>query len=379
MALYFSEGFDQYTAATSFVLGGWTKQNDASDLYLTLDSTGSRWGGKCLKMESRSTQANMWKSIPVAMSGTVIRIAFWIKTSTTLGATAYNISSIPILALEDGTPSNWIDIRLDTSAASTEGYAGAGGLFVSRTETQRSGLTDMVNFFLPSKKRIIDGEWHHVELYMSINNSTGAFKMWIDGDLQCDVSSHDTSDGATNISTFTRVRVSSGWASNTAAYCWLDDIIVWDDSGTEFTGELPNHIHRIDTIYPDGAGASANFTPSTGSNYQNVDEVPANDDTDYNESSTVGHIDSFSFGNMNWTANEVFAVNVKARAKYDSTSANFRTKFRISSTYYNGATVALTASYGMIEQIWNNDPSNTANNLTTTVINAAEFGYERVT
>lgn len=377
MALYFSEGFDNFGAAADFVKGGWTKINDGSDLYLTVDATGSRWGGPCVKMESRTTQASMWKNIPVAMSGTTLRVAFWFKCTQNMQAGIALGASIPFLTIEDATPGNWVDFRLSSNSSNSTNFVAQGGLLVTRTETARSGLTNYINGELQSIKRLNDGLWHHVELEMVINNSTGSAKLWIDGELQYNLSSIDTSDGATNISTFTRVRISSGYDANASQFVWLDDIIVWDDSGTEFTGALPNKIHRINTLRPSGAGASAAFTPSAGSNFQNVDEQVANEDTDYNEQATTSSIDSFAFDDMSWTVDEIFGINIKSRAKFDTTGANFRNKMRISGTYYNGATVALTAAYAMYETIFNNDPSNTANNLTKAVIDAAEFGYER--
>lgn len=376
MALYFSEGFDNYAAAGDFALGGWTKINDGSDLYITLDATGSRWGGPCVKIESRSTQASMHKTIPVAMSGTTIRFAFWIKTSVNHTAGILGGSQIPIFALEDSGGTSFLDVKLCPLGSDVD--AVGGGILITRTETARSGLANYINGELPSRRRIIDGEWHHVELEMTLNTSTGTAKLWIDGEEQYNLTGIDTVDGATNISTYVRVRLSSGVATNTAQFIWFDDIIVWDDSGSEFTGALPNHIHRIETIRPTGAGASAQFTPSTGANWENVDDAVANDDTNYNESSTTGHIDSFAYGNMSLNVDEIFGINIKSRVKFDSGSANFRNKVRISSTYYNGSTVAVTAAYGMIETIFNNNPASTGSNLTKSDVDAAEFGYERV-
>lgn len=376
MALYFSEGFDSYSASADFPLGGWTKNNDGSNLYATVDATGNRWGGPCLKLESRSTQVSMTKPIPVAMSGTTIRIAFWIKTSVDHTAGILGGSQLPIIALENAGVTSFLDFKLAPIGGVT-GAAG-GGLLVTRTETARSGLASYINNELPSKKKITDGEWHHVELYMLISTTTGNVTLWIDGEEQYALTGIDTSDGATNISTYTQLRVSTSVASNTAQFIWLDDIIVWDDSGSELSGALPNHIHRIATLRPSGAGAANDFTPSAGSNFQNVDEQVADDDTTYNESPTVGHIDSFAYDNMPWSIDEIFAVNVRTRVKFDSGSANFRNKVRLSSTYYNGATVALGAAYAMVEQIWNNNP-NTSSNFTGSDIDGAEFGYERVT
>lgn len=375
MSLYFSEGFDNYAAATDFVDRGWVKTNDGSDLYITADTTGSRWGGRCVKLESRTTQVSMVKTVPVAMSGTVIRMAFWIKTTAGHTGGILGGSQLPLIALENSGVTSFLDIKL--APLGTYSAGGGGGLLVTRTETARSGLASYVNNELPSKKKVNDGEWHHVELYMSISTTTGAVTLWIDGEEQFNQSSIDTSDGATNISTYTQLRISTSVAANVSQFIWLDDIVVWDDSGSDFTGALPNRIHRIDTLRPDGAGAAADFTPSAGSNFQNVDEAELDGDTTYNESATTGHIDSLTYDALDWNVDEIFGVNLVSIAKYDSGSANFRNKTRISSTYYNGGTVALGAAYVPIETIWEDSPA-TGNNWTKSEVDGAEFGYERV-
>jgi hypothetical protein len=376
MALYFSEGFDSYAASADFALGGWTKINDGSNLYVTIDATGNRWGGPCVRIESRTTQVSMHKTIPVAMSGTLIRFAFWIKTTANMGSGILGGTQIPLFALENGTPDSWLDVKFAPgSLASVTG----GGLIITRTENARSGLANYINSELPCSRRINDGRWHHVEFTMTINTTTGTANLWIDGEQQYALTGIDTQDAASNISTYTRVRLSTNQAANVTEYVWFDDVIVWDDSGTEFTGALPNKIHRIDTIRPNGAGNSAQFTPSASTNETNVDETVADDDTTYNESATVGHIDSLAYADMAFNVDEIFGINIRTRAKFDSGSANFRNKMRIASTYYDGATVALAAGYGMVETIFNNNPNNTSNNLTKANIDGSEFGYERVT
>lgn len=50
--------------------------------------------------------------------------------------------------------------------------------------------------------------------------------------------------------------------------------------------------------FPNAAGAFSDFTPSAGSNWQNVDDRPHDSDATRNTSSTVGHKDRYGFENL---------------------------------------------------------------------------------
>jgi hypothetical protein len=199
----------------------------------------------------------------------------------------------------------------------------------------------------------------------------------VDGNLESSVSNINTIDGASDISTYTRLTVASDRNENTTQDVWIGPIMIWDEQGADLLGTLPNHIHRGTVILPDGAGASAQFSPLAGSNFQNVDDAGIDGDTTYNFSSSANFIDSFTYGAMPWSSAEIYAVTVSAIVRLGTSAPTIRTKTRISAAYFNGATFATTASYAPYETIYEDSPS-TTNNWTDTEINAAEFGYERV-
>ncbi len=58
----------------------------------------------------------------------------------------------------------------------------------------------------------------------------------------------------------------------------------------DFLGDL-----TIAYIKPDGVGAQSGWTPQSGANWTNVDEVPPNDDTDYVETTAAATRDSYTF------------------------------------------------------------------------------------
>jgi hypothetical protein len=60
---------------------------------------------------------------------------------------------------------------------------------------------------------------------------------------------------------------------------------------------------RFNEIFPDASGADAAWTPSAGSNWQNVDDVPHDSDTTYNSAISANLRDTFNFGSFTLPAN----------------------------------------------------------------------------
>jgi hypothetical protein len=159
----------------------------------------------------------------------------------------------------------------------------------------------------------------------------------------------------------------------------VDDLFVLDSSGTalnDFIGDC-----KVECLTPQaGNGSNTGLTCSTGTDHGAlVDELPANDDTDYNFSATVGAKDTYAFTNVA-TVGSIKAVQVSARArKTDSATKELAVVTRVGSTDYDGATQAVAStSYSQYQQIWEKRPSDNAD-WTIADVNAAEFGLKVVT
>jgi hypothetical protein len=89
--------------------------------------------------------------------------------------------------------------------------------------------------------------------------------------------------------------------SNTSANNRFDDIGVWDGTGSianDFVGDC-----AVKGITVSGAGASTQWTPSAGSNFDNVDDPGASGPADsgaggFNGSGTVGQQDLYAFSDV---------------------------------------------------------------------------------
>lgn len=148
-------------------------------------------------------------------------------------------------------------------------------------------------------------------------------------------------------------------------------LVIADNQG-DITGQP-----RLGGLFPDGAGATSAWTPSAGANWQNVDETTPDDDTTYNESATVGNIDTYTMQNLPGAASSVVCVAVTIYIK--KTDANARTVaavLRIGGTDYIHATSkGVPGDYAFLQWIWLVSPA-TGVAFTVAEVNALEAGIK---
>lgn len=235
-------------------------------------------------------------------------------------------------------------------------YVGSGGTTLSSVSTNSlSGNT-----------------WYHIEFKVTIHNSTGIYEVRVDG----------TSTGWVPEATGknTRQRTSNNYANyvalwNPNCYTSYDDLYVLDTSGSQantFIGP-----QKIITVFPTGAGNSAQFTGNYAANFANVNETAGDGDATLNQSSTAGHIDLFDFDNV--PTGTISAVQHVIQARQDAGAARvLRAKTRIGGTNYNGTSVNLSGSHRFLMDPVTLNPADSAA-WEAADVNGAEFGYELVT
>lgn len=214
---------------------------------------------------------------------------------------------------------------------------------------------------------------NYIEYKITASDAAGVVVVKVNGITFLNLSSQDTNNGGSStISNF--YAVGDG---NAASFAWdIDDLYICDTTGSapqnDFLGDV-----RVQAILPTGAGNYTQWTPSAGSNYQNVDENPTTDDTDYNSSSTANQKDTFVFGDVTPTAGTVYgvAVNMMMR-KDDGGVRTLQALARLSSTDANGATLTVGSSYANYQTIFETKPGGGAFSITD--VNNSEFGYELI-
>jgi hypothetical protein len=216
--------------------------------------------------------------------------------------------------------------------------------------------------------------WHRIEAKITLGTtvSTGAIEVRVDGTTVLTVSSIDI-----NTSTLT---LAGAIFSGAATQWYVDDIIMFDSTGSapfnDYIGDV-----RIETLIPNGAGATQNWTANTGTQTDAVDDTPnaADDDTTYISSSTVSQKSCFDMSNLSNTPTAIHGVQLRPRMKKsDAGNRTARAYVRSSSSETNGTTLGLSTDYswrrgGCVET----DPA-TSSAWTGSGVDGAQLGVEVV-
>src|SRR5690606_7067304 len=111
----------------------------------------------------------------------------------------------------------------------------------------------------------------------------------------------------------------------------------------------------VEGVFPDGDGASTDFTPTGGgSHYTQVDDpATALNSADYVQSDTVGHKDYFTFADLTFIEGGINGVAAVVAASLDSLgSRTMRVRFRNSGgTEYSSAGAKTIADTAVAEQL----------------------------
>lgn len=360
MALRLIEGFDSLPFTQ--IAKRW-RASTSSTTFINITSesaTGKvRTGTNAIRMRSQP--------------GTTARITYQIPYSPTsngvlgFGLLANTLSATHIIATK--------------IASNGESYIvlvlNGGGTFSVYRDTDGAGLSAPPGVLLAtSTNTIVANTWHYIEWRTTVNGTTGQSEVRVNGNPTpwINISSANTQAvaGVPEIRGFQL----GAYQTNDL---YFDDVYYLDGNSsagsTTFLGDC-----RVNTVFPSSDGNQTDFTPSTGSdNYAMVDEVVPDDDTTYNQSSTVNNVDLYGFPDafgVGVSAN-VFGVQVSNIVrKTDAGPAAIAPVIRSNSTDYVGANSYLAISYFDEFQIYENDPA-TSLSWTTDGVNNAEFGLKR--
>lgn len=154
------------------------------------------------------------------------------------------------------------------------------------------------------------------------------------------------------------------------------DHLYWADTSGSGITDITQGL-RITTLYPIANGVSAQFTPSAGSNYQTVDEAQLVGTTDYNDSTTIGHIDTFDMTTYAGSSTIKALQITGAVQNPDAGTVVMRTVLRSGTVPANteGADFTASATIKGMSTLYETEPID-AVAWTTSSVNAAESGYK---
>jgi hypothetical protein len=209
-------------------------------------------------------------------------------------------------------------------------------------------------------------EWFYIEVKCRFSDSTGSWELRVNSRTVRTASGLNTIQSANNYAN--RLALSAGNGNQQ----WIDDLYVCDTSGSvnnDFLGDI-----KVVTILPNADGSHTGWTPSSGtSHYAVVNETPANDDTNYLYTSTVGATDTENFQDITLTGSIRGILQLACIRKDDAGARSAALICRVGTTDYEGPEVSLGNSYTYLKQIRETNPA-TGSPWTVADINAAQFG-----
>lgn len=212
--------------------------------------------------------------------------------------------------------------------------------------------------------------WMYLEIRSIIHNTTGVAELRINEQAPSIVFSGDTQNGGSGVIDGVRLGVPSGIGPGTFYY---DDFYVLDRTvGSDYLGDV-----RVDSYDVDGAGDDADFTPLSGSNYENVDDDTPDSDTTYNESATIGAKDTFTLQDTSNQGASVYGVaHIMTVRKTDAGGRTIRGVLKSGSTTTNQITRSPNTTYETFFQHNEDVPGGTG--WTESNVNSLKAGYEIV-
>jgi len=223
-----------------------------------------------------------------------------------------------------------------------------------------------------STQTYTQGVWYYVELKATIDNSSGSYELRVGGETWFSDSGIDTQNTANAYTDQVRIGCSSSFNAP-----YFDDLYILDTTGSannDFLGDVV-----VECIRPTGAGNQTDFTPSTGSNWQNVDDTTPDDDSTYNYHAPQGlpGTDLFTMGDLATISGAVFGIQpVMYVRKDDAGSADIYSVIRTGGTDYAGSGISLPDTYIFHRDLLEENPD-TATAWTVADIDGIEGGYRR--
>lgn len=222
------------------------------------------------------------------------------------------------------------------------------------------------------------GVYAHVEMTVVLHSSTGSVKVRINNNLVLNLTGVNTQHtGSALWDGFGIGPIGTDGVSTIGVSEWdLDDVYLLDGSGAApWNAGLGDC--RVDVRLPTGAGATTQWTASTGANWQNVDDSVPDDDSTYNSNTTVNQIDTFVYQDAPVPGATLYGIqhclNLK---KMDAGTCQVGAVVRHGGTHYVGADLFPSTAYGYLRSINATNPGTSAA-WTEVGFNAAEFGVKR--
>lgn len=229
-----------------------------------------------------------------------------------------------------------------------------------------------------SSTLIAPASWNHLEVKAGFDGATGSVEVRLNGVTIVNLTGVNTVNSTSPATgELSASQVILGFVTNdNGRTMYVDDLVLWDGTGSynnDFIGD-----QKVFTDMPIADTADVDWTPSTGSaRYAMIDEIPANDDTDYDETLSNGDRMGVTFPALDGAVSSVAAVLFYAKTrKTDAGVCNVQVQAESSGSSALGADNPITTAYTYRWDVFETDP-HTAAPWTPSNAGAAAMVLER--
>jgi hypothetical protein len=331
-----AEGFDSYATDVAQMTDGlWAQIQNA-----TLETTQHRTGARSMFLDSAAsvTRRVLGGNIAVVGVGQAIYPV----------ALPSNAHACPLVAFMDSNNFPQVLLNLDTTGVVSLWQGNDSDAFGTQLGVSTVGM--------------VASAWQHLEVKADF--TAGAVEVRLNSVTILNVSAvslvnSDPSSGrATGQVSAAQVRFYNSAAGHGSRY--IDDLVVWDNSGTlnnDFVGDV-----KVFTDMPDADTADIDWTPLSGINrYAMIDEIPADGDTSYDEAITNGDRMGVTYPPLDAAIVEVKALIFVAKTrKTDAGLCNVQVSVESGVASDPGADNAITTQYTYRWDVFEQDPATSA-------------------
>lgn len=227
--------------------------------------------------------------------------------------------------------------------------------------------------FLASASSAISGgdnNWFWISVLVHINSSSGIVRIKA-GPSNATVMNFTGNTQNTANARIDHARIGR-WAGSSTSHVAVDNLVI-----TSCLSSDPALDERRlrGAIVPTGNDAVA-WTPSSGTNWSNVNEMPPNSDTSYNTSNTSGAQDTFVTSWPALSGATIHSVKVCALARRDDAGPqNLQLVIKSGATSYPSSNRALTDTYFRHFNTWVTNPATSLPWVPGDFISTLTFGY----
>lgn len=219
--------------------------------------------------------------------------------------------------------------------------------------------------------------YYYIEIEATVDDTVGICNVRLNGNVVISFTG-DTRNAGTAASLDT-IFYTNPLTTSTSTF--IDDVYVCNNV-TSADPTRPNNTFlgpwvRVQTLQPNGAGSSTQFTPTSGANYTTVNDTP-DTTTSYNADAVSGHRDLFTMDDLVAGSSVVFGVHQVMHARQlDAGAALIKHAQKSGATISYGANHSLSAVVDVYEDTFETNPA-TGLAWTEAEVDALEAGYEVV-